>query len=116
MVEAERNEVEESEEGMEDDNIGAAVEIRKSGDESMDSEDEDTSEEEEEDTLEDKEILEENDDGDDEEPSGITLHSDSTHQVGGMSTDASNGSYHPGRPWGPRQSLEEPVTTTEGQG
>jgi hypothetical protein len=113
--EAERNEVEESEEGMKDDNTGAAVEIRKSGDESTDSEDEDTSEEEE-DTSEDEETSEEDDDGDSEEPSGITLHSESTHWAGGASTDASDGSYRPGRPSGPRQSSEVPATTTEGQG
>jgi hypothetical protein len=106
--EAERNEVEESEEGTEDDNTGAAVEIRKSGDESTDSEDEDTSE--------DEETSEEDDDGDGKELSGITLHSESTHRAGGASTDASDGSYHPGRPSGPRQSSEEPTTTTEGQG
>jgi hypothetical protein len=100
---------------MENDNTMAVVEIRKSGDESTDSEDEDTSEEEE-DTSEDEETLEEDDDGDSEEPSGITLYSKSTHQVGGASTDASDGSYRPGRSSGPRQSLEEPATTTEGQG
>jgi hypothetical protein len=106
----------------------AAVEIRKSGDESTDSEDEDTSEEEEdtsedeetseeeEDTSEDEETSEEDDDGDGEELSGITLHSESIHKAGRASTDASDGSYHPGRPSGPRQSLEEPATTTEGQG
>jgi hypothetical protein len=60
--------------------------------------------------------LEEDDDGDGEEPSGITLHSESTHRTGGASTDASDGSYHLGRPSGPRQSSEEPTTTTEGQG
>jgi hypothetical protein len=113
--EAEQNEVEESEKRMEDDNTMAAVEIRKSGNESTDSEDEDTSEEEE-DTSEDEETSEEDDDGDGEEPSGITLHSESTHKAGGASTDASDGSYRPGRPSGPRQSLEEPATTTEGQG
>jgi hypothetical protein len=85
----------------------AAVEIMKSGDESKDSEDEDTSEE---------DTLEEDDDGDNEEPSGITLHSESTHRTGGASTDALDGSYRPCRPSGPRQSLEEPATTTEGQG
>jgi hypothetical protein len=67
MGEAEQNEVEESEEGMDDDNTMAAVEIRKLGDESTDSEEEDTSE--------DEETSEEDDDGDGEEPSGITLHS-----------------------------------------
>jgi hypothetical protein len=113
--EAERNEVEESEEGKEDDNTMAVVEIRKSGDESTDSKDEDTSEEEE-DTLEDEKTLEEDDDGDGEEPSGITRHSESTHRTGGASTDASDGSYHPGKPSGPRQSSEEPATTTKGQG
>jgi hypothetical protein len=123
--EAEQNEVEESEERTEDDNTMAAVEIRKSGDESTDSEDEDMSEEEEEeeeeDTSEDEETSEEDDDGDGdgdgdgEEPSGITLHSESTHRTGGASTDASNGSYRPCRPSGPRQSSEEPATTTEGQ-
>jgi hypothetical protein len=113
--EAERNEVEESEEGTEDDNIGAEVEIMKSGDESTDFEDEDTSEEEE-DTSEDEETSEEDDDGDGEEPSGITLHSEGTHQAGGASTDASNGSYRPCRSSGPKQSSEEPATTTEGQG
>jgi hypothetical protein len=56
------------------------------------------------------------DDGDGEEPSGITLHSEGTHRRGGASLDASYGSYHPGRPSGPRQSSEEPATTTEGQG
>jgi hypothetical protein len=101
--EAERNEVEESEEGMEDDNTRATVEIRKSGDESTDSEDEDTSEEEE-DTSEDEETSEEDDDSDGEEPSGITLHSESTHWTGGPSIDASDGSHHPDRPSGPRQS------------
>jgi hypothetical protein len=87
--EAEQNEVEQSEEGTEDDNRMAAVEIRKSGDESKDSEDEDTLEEEEEDTSEDTlvdtseddETSEENDDGDGEEPSGITLHSEGTHRT-----------------------------------
>jgi hypothetical protein len=107
--EAERNEVEESEEGTEDDNTVAAVEIRKSGDESTDSEDEDTSEEEE-------DTLEEDDDGDGEEPSGITLHSESTHRAGGASTNASDGSYRPCRLLGPRQSSEEPATIMEGQG
>jgi hypothetical protein len=117
--EAEENEVQQSEKGMEDDNRMAAVEIRKSGDESTDSEDEDTSEEEEdtsEDTSEDDETSEEDDDGDGEEPSGITLHSEGTHRTGGASTDASDGSYHPGKPSGPRQSSEEPATTTEGRG
>jgi hypothetical protein len=113
--EAERNEVEESEEGTEDDNIGATVEIRKSRDESTDSEDEDTLEEED-DISEDEETSEEDDDGDGEEPSGITLHSESTHRAGGASTDASDGSYRPGRPSGPRQSSEESAMTMEGQG
>jgi hypothetical protein len=113
--EAEQNEVEESEERTEDDNTMAAVEIRKLGDESKDSEDEDTSEEEE-DTSEDEETSEEDDDGDGEEPSGITLHFESTHRTGGASTDASDGSYRPGRPSSPRQSSEEPATTTEGHG
>jgi hypothetical protein len=112
--EAEQNEVEESEEGTEDDNTMAAVEIRKSKDESKDSENEDTSEEEE-DTSEDEETSEEDDDSDSEEPSGITLHSESTHRTRGTSTDASDGSYRPSRPSGPRQSLEEPAMTTEGQ-
>jgi hypothetical protein len=93
----------------------AAIQIRKSGDESMDSEDEDTSEEEE-DTSEDEETSEEDDDGDGEEPSGITLYSESTHRTGGASTDASDGSYRPGRPSSPRESSEEPATTTEGHG
>jgi hypothetical protein len=116
-VEAEQNEVEESEEETEDDNTMAAVEIRKSGDESKDSKDEDTSEEEEEeDILEDEETSEEDDDGDGKEPSGITLHSESTHRTGGASTNASDGSYRPGRPSGLRQSSEESATTTEGQG
>jgi hypothetical protein len=97
----------------------AAVEIMKSRDESKDSEDEDTSEEEKdtsEDTSEDDETSKEDDDGDGEEPSGITLHSEGTHRTRGVSTDASDGSYHPGRPSGPRQSSEEPATTTKGQG
>jgi hypothetical protein len=106
--EAEQNEVEQSEEGTEDDNRMAAVEIRKSGDESTDSEEEDTSE--------DDETSEEDDDGDGEETSRITLHSEGTHRTGGASTDASDGSYHPDRPSGPRQSSEEPATTMEGQG
>jgi hypothetical protein len=109
MEEAKQNEVEESEEGTEDDNTVAAVEIKKLGDESTDSEDEDTSEEEE-------DTSEEDDDGDDEEPSGITLYYESTHRAGGASTDASDGSYRLGRPSGPRQSSEEPATTMEGQG
>jgi hypothetical protein len=113
--EAEQNEVEQSEEGTEDDNRMAAVEIKKLGDESKDSEDEDTSEEEE-DTSEDDETSEEDDDGDGEELSGITLYSESTHRTGGASTDASDGSYHLGRPSGPRQSSEEPATTTKEQG
>jgi hypothetical protein len=113
--EAKQNEVEESEQGTGDDNTMATIEIRKSGDESKDSKDEDTLEEEE-DTSEDEETLEEDDDSDGEEPSGITLHSESTHRTGGASTNASDGSYHPGRPSGPKQSLEEPATTTEGQG
>jgi hypothetical protein len=93
----------------------AAVEIRKLGDESTDSEDEDTSEEEE-DTSEDEEISEEDDDSDSEEPSGITLHFESTHRAGGVSPDASDGSYRLGRPSSPRQSSEESATTTEEQG
>jgi hypothetical protein len=113
--EAERNEVEESEEGIEDDNTGAVVEIRKSRDESTNSEDEDMSEEEE-DTSEDEETSEEDNDGDSKEPSGITVHSESIHRAGGASIDASDGSYRPCRPSGPRQSSEEPATTTEGQG
>jgi hypothetical protein len=106
--EAEQNEVEESEEGTEDYNTMAAVEIRKSGNESTNSEEDDTSE--------DEETSKEDDDGDGEEPSGITLHSESTHRTGGTSIDASDGSYRPSRPSGPRQSSEEPATTTEGQG
>jgi hypothetical protein len=97
----------------------AAIEIRKSGDESKDSENEDTLEEEEdtsEDTSEDEETSEEDDDGDGEEPSGITLHSESTHRTGGASTDASDDSYRPSRPSSSRQSSEEPMTTTEGHG
>jgi hypothetical protein len=74
--EAEQNEVEESEERTEDDNTMAAVEIRRSGDESKDSEDDDTSEEEE-------DTSEEDDNGDGKEPSGITLHSESTHNTSG---------------------------------
>jgi hypothetical protein len=115
MGEAEQNEVKQSEEGTEDDNTLAAVEIRKSRDESKDSEDEDTSEEEE-DTSEDEETSEEDDDGDGEEPSGITLHSESTHRTGGASTDASDGSYRPGRPSGPRQSSEERRRPRRGMG
>jgi hypothetical protein len=111
--EAERNEVEELEEGTEDDNTMAAVEIRKSGDESTDSEDEDMSEEEE-DTSDDEETSEEDDDSGSEEPSRITLHFESTHRTGGASRDASDGSYRPGRPSGPRQSSEELAMTTEG--
>jgi hypothetical protein len=116
MGEAEQNDVEESKEVTEDDNTVATVEIRKSGNESTDFKDEDTSEEEEEDTSEDEETSEEDDDGDGEEPSGITLHSESTYRAGGASTDASDGSYRLGRPSGARQSSEELATTTEGQG
>ena len=97
---------------MEDDNIGTVVEIMKSGDESTDSKDEDMSEEEE-GTSEDEETLEEDDNGDSKEPSGIILHFEGIHQVGGASTNALDGSYRPGRPLGPRQSLEEPTTTME---
>ena len=111
--EAERNEVKESEEGMEDDNAGATAEIRKSRNESKDSKDEDTLEE---DTLEDEETLEEDDDGDNEEPSGISMHFESTHRAGGASTDTSNGSYCLVRLSGSRQSSEELATTIEGQG
>ena len=56
----------------------------------------------------------ENDNDDGEELSGITLHFEGTHRVGGASTNASDGSYRPGRSLGPRQSLEESVMTTEG--
>jgi hypothetical protein len=91
------------------------VEIRKSRDESTNSEDEDMSEEEE-DTSEDEETSEEDDNGDGEEPSGITLHSEGTHRAGGASTDASDGSYRPCRPSGPRQSSKEAALTTKGQG
>jgi hypothetical protein len=111
-TEAERNEVKKSEEGTEDDNRGAAVEIRKSGDESTDSEDDDTLEEED-NTSEDEETSEEDDNDDGEEPSGITLHSEGTHRAGGASTDTSDGYYRPCRSSGPRQSLEETATTTE---
>jgi hypothetical protein len=104
MEEAEQNEVEESEEGTEDDNTMATVEITKSGDESTDSEDEDTSEEEE-------ETSEEDDNGDGEEPSRITLQSKSIHRAGGASTDTSDGSYRLGRPSGPTQSSKESATT-----
>jgi hypothetical protein len=70
---------------------------------------------EEEDTSEDDETSEEDDDGDGEEPRGIILHSEGTHQARGASTDASGGSYRPDRPSGPRQSLKE-AATIEGQG
>jgi hypothetical protein len=69
----------------------------------------------EEDTSE-EDTSKEDDDGDGGEPSGITLHSESIHRTGGASTDASNGSYRPGRPLDPRQSLEESATIMEGQG
>ena len=72
VMKAKRNEVKDSEEKTEDDNIGATVEIRKSRDESMDPEDEDTSED---DTSEDEETSKKNDDGGSEEPNGISLHS-----------------------------------------
>jgi hypothetical protein len=118
--EAEQNEVEQSEEGTEDDNRMAANEIRKSGDESKDSKDDDTSEEEEEDTSEDtsedEETSKEDDDGDGEEPSGITLHSESTHRIGVASTDVADDSYRPGRPSSPRQSSEEPRRPWRGTG
>jgi hypothetical protein len=60
--------------------------------------------------------LEEDDDGDGEEPRGITLQSKGIHWAGGASTNASDGSYHPCSSSGPRQSSEEPATTIEGQG
>ena len=60
--------------------------------------------------------MKEDDDNDDKEPSGITLHSESTHRTGGASIDASDGSYRPSRPSSLRQSLVELATTTEGQG
>ena len=78
----------------------------------MDSEDEDMSEEEV-DTLEDEETSEEDDDSDNKEPSGITMHFESIHRAGGVSIDASDGSYRPCRPSSPRQSSEESATTTE---
>ena len=65
---------------------------------------------------EDEDMLEEDGDSDGEEPSRIILHSESTHRARGVSTDASDGSYRLGRPSCPKQSSEEPVTTTKEQG
>ena len=111
--EAERNEVEHSEEEMEDDGRGATAEIRRPRDESTDPKDDDISEE---DTSRNKETLEEEDDGDGEEPSGTTLHSGSTHRSRGASTDTSDYDYRLGGSSGPKQSSDEPAMTTKGQG
>ena len=115
--EAERNEVEHSEEAMEDDGRRAAVE-RRPRDESTDTEDDDTSKEDtsEDVTSEDEESLEDEDDGDGQEPSGRTLHSNSTQRSGGASTETSDNNYLPGRLSSPRQSSYESAMTTEGQG
>ena len=111
--EAERNEVKQSEEEMEDDDTGAAVEIRRPRDEITDPEDEDMSNE---DTSEDEETLEKDDNGDGEEPSGTTLNSRSIDRSGGASIDISDDDYRPSRLSDPRQSFDELATTTQGQG
>ena len=111
--EAKRNEVEQSEEEIEDDNTRATVEITRPRDESTDPKDDNISKE---DTSGDEETLEEDDGYDGEEPNGTTLHSESTHRLGGVSTDTSDYDYHPCKLSGPRQSLDEPAMTMEGQG
>ena len=98
---------------MEDDGTGAAVEIRRPRDETTDPEDEDMSDE---DTSEDEETLEEDDNDDGKEPSGTTLNSESSHRSRGASTDISNDDYRPSRSSRPRQSSDEPATTTQEQG
>ena len=115
--EVERNEVKYSEEEMEDDGRGATVKKRPK-DESMDTKDDDTWEEgtSKDNTLGDEESLEEDDDSDSQEPSGRILHSDSTQQSEGASTETSDNDYLPGRLLGPRQSSHEPAMTMEGQG
>ena len=91
---------------MEDDNTRAVVEIRRPKHETTDPKDEDISG--------DEEILEEDDNGDGEEPSGTTLHSGSTHQSGGVSTDTLDHDYHPSISLDPKQSSDELATTTKG--
>ena len=111
--EAERNNVEQSKEEMEDDGTGATVEIKRPRDETTDPEDDDMSNE---DTSEDEETSKEDDNGDSEELSGITLNSGSTDRSRRASTDISNDDYRPSRSSNPRQSSNEPATTTHGQG
>ena len=106
--EGEQNEVESSEEKMKDDDIGAAVEIRRQRDETTDPEDENMSNE---DTSGDEETLKEDDNDDDEEPSGTTLNSRSLHWSRVASTNISNDKYHPSRSSHPRQSSDEPAMT-----
>ena len=98
---------------MEDDDTGAAVEIRRPRDETMDPKDEDTLEE---DTLRDEETSKEDNNDNSEELSRTTLHSESTHQSGRASTNTSDYDYHPSKSSDLRQSSDEPATTTEGQG
>ena len=114
--EAEQNEVEHSEEEMEDDGRRAVVE-RRPMDESTNTKDDNTLEEDtsEDDTSGDEESLEDEDDGDGQEPSTRTLHSDSTQQSREASTETSDNNYLPGRLSSPRQSSHEPAMTTEGQ-
>ena len=107
--EAERNEVEPFEEEMEDDGTGAMVEIRKPRDETTDPEDEDMLDE---DTSRDEKTSKEDDNDDGKEPSGTTLNFRSSHQSRGASTDISDNDYRPSRFSRPRQSSDEPVTTT----
>ena len=107
--ETKRNEVEQSEEEMEDDSTRAAVEITMPRDETTDPEDEEMSDK---DILGNEETSEEDDNGDGEEPSGTTLNSRNTDRSGGASIDISDDDYRPSRSSGPRQSSDKPATTT----
>ena len=106
--EAERNQVEHSEEEMEGDGRRATVE-RRPRDESTDTDDDDTSEEDmsKDDTLGDEESLEEDDDGDGQEPSGRTLHSDSAQRSERASIETSDNDYLPSKLSSPRQSSHD---------
>ena len=99
MREAERNEVEQSKEEKGDDGLGAAMEIKRPRDETLDPEDEDTSKE---DISGDEETSEEDNNGDNGEPSGTTLHSGNIHRSGGASINTSDYDYRPGKSSGPR--------------
>ena len=113
MGEAEQNEVEQSEEEIEDDGTRAAVEIRRPRDETTDPEDEDMLDE---DTSVDEETSEEDDNGDSKESSETTLNSRSIDRSGRVSIDISNDNYCPSRSSSLRQSSDELAMTTQGQG